>query len=79
MKRVFLILLLSITVLFASIDLNTATKEQLIAIKGIGSVKAEQIIEYRKSHKIKSADDLNALKGFGPALISNIKKDKKSK
>jgi len=58
--------------LFASINLNTASKDELMNIKGIGAKKAEKILVFRKTNKITQADDLKSIKGFGPALIKKI-------
>ena len=73
MNKFLFLLMLSVTFLFASIDLNTATKSELMKIKGIGAKKAEKIITFRKSNQITNVDDLKNLKGFGPSLIKNIK------
>lgn len=76
MKRILVMLLLSVSFVFAAINLNTATKNELMTIKGIGAKKADSIIKYRKSNKIKSANDLQNIKGFGPAIIANVKENK---
>ena len=48
-----------------------------MSIKGIGPKKADDIMKYRKSNTINSADDLKNIKGFGDGTISNIKAEKK--
>lgn len=75
MKKVILLLVLFGVHIFASINLQTASKEELMSIKGIGDKKAEQILEYRKSNTINSVEDLKNIKGFGDSIISNIKND----
>lgn len=77
MKKIIAMLALCSTIMFAAVNLNSATKEELMTIKGIGEKKALQIIDFRKNNKIKSPDDLAELKGFGKVLISNIKNDVK--
>ncbi len=79
MKKIVFSLMLCSSMLLAAVNLNTALKEELMSVKGIGSVKAQQIIEFRKNNKIKSAEDLMQLKGFGPSIIANIKKLNKNK
>jgi len=73
MKKLMLMLLLGMSMLFGSMDINTATKAELMKIKGIGLVKAEKILEFRKNNKIENLNDLQKIKGFGPSLIVNIK------
>lgn len=79
MKKIIIGMFLSVLLLFASINLNTASKNELMEIKGIGEKKAELLIKYRKSNKISSVNDLKNIKGFGDKLIFNIKNDVKNK
>ena len=49
-----------------SVPINTATKEQLMTIEGIGDVFAERIIEYREANGgFKSLEELQNIKGVG--------------
>jgi competence protein ComEA len=68
---------LSVSFLFSAINLQTASKKELMCINGIGAKKAEAILKYRKTNKLKSADDLKKIKGFGKGVIANVKAGKK--
>ena len=73
MKKIVALLVLCCSFLFAEINLQTASKEELMSVKGIGEKKAEQIIEYRKTNTIAKADDLKNIKGFGDSIVGNVK------
>jgi competence protein ComEA len=79
MKKLLITLFALATYAFASINLQTASKEQLMSISGIGAKKAEAIMKYRKTHKLKSADDLLKVKGIGKGIVSNVKGNVKGK
>jgi len=49
------------TLLHKPIELNKATREQLMMVPGIGLKGAENILRTRKVHKLKSLDDLRKL------------------
>jgi competence protein ComEA len=78
MKRliVALVALLFSALAFAAVNINTATKEELDALKGIGPVKAQAIIDYRtKNGPFKSVDDIKNVKGIGDKTFDEIKGD----
>ena len=68
---------LSVSFLFSAMNVQTASKKELMCINGIGAKKADAILKYRKTKKLKSIDDLKNIKGFGKAVIANIKAGKK--
>ncbi len=70
------LLLMFVGLLFAKVDLNTASEADLQKIKGVGPAKAKAIVEYRqKSGGFKSVDDLKNVKGFGEKSVAALKSD----
>ena len=55
------------------ISLNTATKEELMTLKGIGESKANLIIEYRNNQSFKSIEEIMNIKGIGNKIFEKIK------
>lgn len=56
------------------VNINTATKEELQKISGIGEVKANSIIEYReKNGGFKSIDEIKNIGGIGEKTYEKIK------
>lgn len=59
---------------FAAVNINSATKEELGTLKGIGDKKAQAIIDYRKKNgDFKSIDDLEKVDGIGPGTMKQIR------
>ena len=80
MKRIILVLLtvmfLTVNIALAAVNINTADKETLATLSGVGDVKAEAIIQYRKDHgEFKNTEDLVNVKGIGPKTIEKLAKD----
>jgi competence protein ComEA len=58
----------------AVVNINTASKEELTTIKGIGDKRAQEIIDYRKKNgDFKSVDDLEKVPGIGPGTMKQIR------
>lgn len=57
-----------------SVNVNTATAEELQTVRGIGPALAERIVELRSTKgKFKSLDDLLEVRGIGSAKLEKIK------
>lgn len=67
-------LLLCANLALAAVNINTATKDELDSVKGIGPSKAQAIIDYRnKNGAFKSLEELSNVKGFGEKSIAKLK------
>lgn len=57
-----------------SVNLNTATSEQLQTLPRIGPALATRIIAWRDEHGgFKSVDELDAVPGIGPTMMSSLR------
>jgi competence protein ComEA len=58
---------------FAAVNINSASVEELDAVKGIGPGKAKAIVAYRgKNGPFKSVDELKGVKGFGDKSVAKL-------
>lgn len=55
------------------ININTASKEQLTELDGIGEKTAEKIIEYREKQKFTDIEELKEVNGIGEKKFEKIK------
>ncbi|WP_304544920.1 ComEA family DNA-binding protein [Sulfurimonas microaerophilic] len=82
--KFFLLLSLLTSLLFAVVDINTATVEELASLKDIGTKKAKKIIKYREEHgcfkdlkefkKVKGIKKKTIKKNKGNIVVSECKK-----
>ena len=56
------------------VNLNTATREELMTLSGIGQTRAENILAYREAHgKFRSIEELTEVSGISEGILSQIK------
>ena len=77
MNRLILALVMCLVlagVAAAAVNINTASKEELTSLKGVGDKRAQEIIDYRKKNgDFKSVDDLEKVPGIGPGIMKQIR------
>ena len=55
------------------VNINLASKEELMTLNGIGEVMADRIIEYRTANRFKNKEDIMSVKGIGNGIYEKIK------
>ena len=74
-SRVLFGSVVTVVSLFASVDINNASIDELMTLKGVGKAKAEAIVVYRKNHCFKNIDDLTSVKGIGSKIVEKNRKE----
>ncbi|MEJ2034546.1 MAG: ComEA family DNA-binding protein [Deltaproteobacteria bacterium] len=63
-----------VAVAVAAVNINTASKQDLETLPGIGPAKAEAIIKYREENgPFHQVDDLTQVNGVGQKTIDSIR------
>jgi len=66
----------SLNVQKTKVNLNTATKEELMTLRGVGEAKAADILKYRESHGgFQKIEDIMKISGIKDAAFQKIKDD----
>ncbi|MDA3918922.1 MAG: helix-hairpin-helix domain-containing protein [Deltaproteobacteria bacterium] len=55
------------------ININTATKKELVTLNGVGKKKADRIIEYREEHPFEKIEDLKNVQGISQKTLDKNK------
>ena len=67
--KILAMLVLGFSFMFGAVDINSASKSELMGLKGVGAKKADTILAYREAHCFKSVGELENVKGIGPKFI----------
>ena len=64
------------TAITGKVNINTASKEELMSLTGIGASKAKEIISYRETNgPFQSIEEIKNVSGIGETIYAQIKED----
>ncbi len=70
--KYLVLFLLTVSQLFALVDLNNAAADEFLELNGIGKAKSQKIIKYRELHQcFKSIDELADIEGISKKIVSS--------
>ncbi len=72
------LLLVAFSLVFGSVDINSAGVKELSALHGVGAKKAEAIVAYRKTHCFKNVDEIVKVKGIGAKFLKKNRANMKA-
>ena len=55
------------------VDINKASKEELMTLPNIGDKRADSILEYRESNKFETIEDIKNVNGIGEKFYQSLK------
>ncbi len=67
--------LLGGTLLFGAVDINNASKEELMVLKGMGAKKADALLAYRAENCFKTVEAVTEVKGLGKKFLEKNKEE----
>ncbi len=69
-------MLVSVSLMFAVVNINSASQKDFTSLKGVGAKKASDIVSYRTKVKcFKSIDELAKVKGIGKKTVEKNRKN----
>ena len=71
------IIILSVGLLFGSVDVNNADKKELMTLTGVGEKRADSIIKRRIDYCFENVNEITEIKGLGLKFIEKNKQNLK--
>jgi competence protein ComEA len=74
--KILSVLLVSASLMFAVVNMNSASEKDFASLKGVGVKKAQEIVKFRTKVKcFKTIDQLSKVKGIGKKTVEKNRKN----